>query len=216
MILNIETATRNCSVALAQEGVPISVRELATSGYSHAEKLHVFIDEVIREAGINYTDLHAIAVGKGPGSYTGLRIGVSAAKGLCYALGLPLIAVDSLQVLARQIPATEGTVIPLIDARRMEAYSACYTPDGQIIKPTHSEILTEESYAQMEKPLHIAGDCLEKCKTVLAGDEVVYHDQLVFPSATALASLSYEKFLADETEDVAYFEPFYLKDFKTT
>lgn len=214
MILNIETATRNCSVALAQEGVPISVRELATQGYSHAEKLHVFIDEVIREAGINYTDLQAVAVGKGPGSYTGLRIGVSAAKGLCYALGIPLIAVDSLEILARQVNAPSGTVIPLIDARRMEAYSAAFS-GGKLLKSTWSEILTPDSFKEFTRPLHIAGDCLQKCKTVILGDDVIYHDDLAFPSAVGLSGISYQKFVQGEFEDVAYFEPFYLKDFKT-
>ncbi|HRN97980.1 MAG TPA: tRNA (adenosine(37)-N6)-threonylcarbamoyltransferase complex dimerization subunit type 1 TsaB [Flavobacterium sp.] len=215
MILNIETATRNCSVALAQEGVPVSVRELATEGYSHAEKLHVFIDEVIREAGINYTDLKAVAVGKGPGSYTGLRIGVSAAKGLCYALGIPLVAVDSLEILARQVKAPQGTVIPLIDARRMEAYSAAFS-GGNPIKSTWSEILTPDSFKDFARPLHIAGDCLEKCRTVIFGDDVIYHDNIEFPSAVGLTAISYQKFLQGIFEDVAYFEPFYLKDFKTT
>lgn len=212
MILNLETATRNCSVALAQEGKVITVRELATEGYSHAEKLHVFIDEVIHESGINYTDLKAVAVSKGPGSYTGLRIGVSAAKGLCYALGIPLIAVNTLEVLASQVNAASGTIVPLIDARRMEAYCAWF--DGAIeIKPTYSEILTEDSFSSAKGPIHLAGDCLGKCKSVLSGERFVYHDDIVFPSASALAKLSYRKFAGNQFEDVAYFEPFYLKDF---
>lgn len=212
MILNLETATRNCSVALAQEGKVITVRELATEGYSHAEKLHVFIDEVIHESGINYTDLKAIAVSKGPGSYTGLRIGVSAAKGLCYALDIPLIAIDTLEVLASQVKASSGTIVPLIDARRMEAYCAWFDGSNKV-KQTYSEILTEDSFLSAESPIHLAGDCLEKCKTVLNDDRFVYHDDIVFPSASALAKLSYVKFGQQQFEDVAYFEPFYLKDF---
>lgn len=215
MILNIETATRNCSVALAQEGVTIVLRELATEGYSHAEKLHIFIDEAVAEAGINYTDLKAIAVSKGPGSYTGLRIGVSAAKGLCYALGIPLIAVDTLEVLASQVEADSGTIIPMIDARRMEAYCACFDATGRELVATHSEIFTEDSFAAAQAPIHFAGDCQEKCETMLSGDRFVYHSDIVFPSASALGKISFEKFRKSEFEDVAYFEPFYLKDFMT-
>ena len=119
-ILNIETATKNCSVSLANGGKTILCKEIAEEGYSHAERLHVFIEEIIKEAGISLNDLSAVAVSQGPGSYTGLRIGVSAAKGLCFALGIPLIAVDTLQVLALQVKVTDGLIIPMIDARRME------------------------------------------------------------------------------------------------
>ncbi|MBP6588030.1 MAG: tRNA (adenosine(37)-N6)-threonylcarbamoyltransferase complex dimerization subunit type 1 TsaB, partial [Flavobacterium sp.] len=116
-ILNIETATKNCSVALAKEGKTILCKENAEEGYSHAERLHVFMEEIIKEVGITFQDLSAIAVSQGPGSYTGLRIGVSAAKGLCYALSVPLIAVDTLQVLASQANVSSGLIIPMLDAR---------------------------------------------------------------------------------------------------
>ena len=134
-ILNIETATKNCSVALAKEGKTILCKEIAEEGYSHAERLHVFIEEVIEEAGITFKDLAAIAVSQGPGSYTGLRIGVSAAKGLCYALDIPLIAVDTLKTLASQVKISSGLIIPMIDARRMEVYSAIFTPILKIREP---------------------------------------------------------------------------------
>ena len=125
-ILNIETATKNCSVALAKEGKTILCKEIAEEGYSHAERLHVFIEEIINEAGIGMKELNAIAVSQGPGSYTGLRIGVSAAKGLCYALSIPLIAVDTLQALASKVKIDKGLIVPMIDARRMEVYSAVF------------------------------------------------------------------------------------------
>ena len=125
-ILNIETATKNCSVSLAKEGKTILCKEIAEEGYSHAERLHVFIEDLVQEAGIHFKDIQAIAVSQGPGSYTGLRIGVSAAKGLCYALNVPLIAVDTLQVLASQVQVEDGLIIPMIDARRMEVYSAIF------------------------------------------------------------------------------------------
>ena len=128
-ILNIETATKNCSVALAKDGKTILCKEIAEEGYSHAERLHVFIDEIIKEVGITFQELSAIAVSQGPGSYTGLRIGVSAAKGLCFALDIPLIAVDTLQVLASQAKVSNGLIIPMLDARRMEVYSAIFTPN---------------------------------------------------------------------------------------
>ena len=126
-ILNLETATKNCSVSISQNGKTILCKEMAEAGYSHAERLHVFIEECLKESNLTFKDLSAIAVSKGPGSYTGLRIGVSAAKGLCFALDLPLIAVDTLQVLASKLTISEGVIIPMIDARRMEVYSAIFT-----------------------------------------------------------------------------------------
>lgn len=130
-ILNIETATKNCSVSLARDGETILCKEIAEEGYSHAEKLHVFIEEIIKESQLNIKDLTAVAVSKGPGSYTGLRIGVSTAKGLCYALGIPLISVDTLAVLAVAVTQNDGWIIPMIDARRMEVYSAVFDQNRQ-------------------------------------------------------------------------------------
>ena len=145
-ILNLETATKNCSVSISQDGKTILCKEMAEAGYSHAEKLHVFIEESLKESNLTFKDLSAIAVSQGPGSYTGLRIGVSAAKGLCFALNLPLISVDTLQVLASQLSITEGVVIPMIDARRMEVYSAIFTSKFDKIREVQAEILTENSF----------------------------------------------------------------------
>ena len=212
-ILNIETATKNCSVSLAKNGETILCKEIAEQGYSHAEKLHVFIEEIINETGITARDLKAIAVSKGPGSYTGLRIGVSSAKGLCYALEIPLISVDTLQVLAKQVDIKNGLIVPMIDARRMEVYSAIFDANHNKIMEVQAEILTEDSYPEMKETLYFIGDCQEKCKTVLSKSNFHFLPKIVFPSANEMSFLSYEKFTKNQFEDVAYFEPFYLKDF---
>jgi tRNA threonylcarbamoyladenosine biosynthesis protein TsaB len=212
-ILNIETATKNCSVSLAKNGETILCREIAEQGYSHAEKLHVFIEEILKETGITVRDLKAISVSKGPGSYTGLRIGVSTAKGLCYALEIPLISVDTLQVLAKKATVENGFIVPMIDARRMEVYSAVFDNKYSKIMEVQAEVLTEDSYAEMTKPVYFIGDCQEKCKTVLTKDNFRFIPEIIFPSANEMSALSYDKFIKNEFEDVAYFEPFYLKDF---
>ena len=215
-ILNIETATKNCSVALAKEGETILCKEIAKEGYSHAEQLHVFIEEIIQEAGITFKDLVAVAVSQGPGSYTGLRIGVSAAKGLCFALGIPLIAVDTLKTLASQLTVSNGLIIPMIDARRMEVYSAIFTPNFENKRATLAEIITENSFEDFQETLYFVGDCAEKCKTVLTKDNFVFFEDIKYPSAKEMSLLSFEKFKTNDTVDVAYFEPYYLKDFMIT
>ena len=212
-ILNIETATKNCSVSLAKNGETILCKEIAEQGYSHAEKLHVFIEDILKETGISVQDLKAIAVSKGPGSYTGLRIGVSTAKGLCYALGIPLISVDTLQVLAQQVVVEKGLIVPMIDARRMEVYSAVFDNKHAKKMEVQAEILTENSYTEITEPIYFVGDCQEKCQTVLTKNNFRFLPEVIFPSANEMSSLSYEKFIKNEFEDVAYFEPFYLKDF---
>jgi len=212
-ILNIETATKNCSVSLAKDGKTILTKEIAEQGYSHAEKLHVFMEEILSETGISARDLKAIAVSKGPGSYTGLRIGVSSAKGLCYALGIPLISVSTLQVLAKQVVIENGFIVPMIDARRMEVYSAIFDKNHQNIKEVQAEVLTDNSYAEFDDPIYFIGDCQEKCHTVLTKPNFIFLPEIVFPSSKEMSQLSFEKFTNNDFEDVAYFEPFYLKDF---
>jgi len=215
-ILNIETATKNCSVSLAKNGETVLCREISEQGYSHAEKLHVFIEEILKETKVAPKDLSAIAVSKGPGSYTGLRIGVSTAKGFCYALGIPLIAVDTLQVLAQKATVENGLIVPMIDARRMEVYSAVFDNKHNKIREVQAEILDANSYAEMTEAVYFIGDCQEKCKTVLTKDNFHFLPEIVFPSANEMSRLSFEKFSNNELEDVAYFEPFYLKDFLMT
>ena len=215
-ILNIETATKNCSVALAKDGKTLVCKEISEQGYSHAELLHVFIEEILKESDVTFQDLDAIAISKGPGSYTGLRIGVSSAKGLCYALGIPLIAIDTLTILANQIQVEKGLIIPMIDARRMEVYSAVFNSDTKKIREVQAEILTEDSFTSYNETLHFIGDSTEKAKTVLTKENFVFHDDVVFPSANEMSSLSYKKHQDETFEDVAYFEPYYLKDFFIT
>ena len=215
-ILNIETATKNCSVALAKDGKTILYKEIAEEGYSHAERLHVFIEEIIKEAGITFQDIAAIAVSQGPGSYTGLRIGVSAAKGLCFALDIPLVAVDTLQVLASQVKVSDGLIIPMLDARRMEVYSAIFTPNFENKRAVQSEIIAENSFEYLQENLYFVGDCAEKCKSVLTKDNHVFLGDIKYPSAKEMSFLSFEKYKKNDCVDVAYFEPYYLKDFMMT
>lgn len=215
-ILNIETSTKNCSVSLAENGKTIICKELSEAGFSHAEKLHVFIERVLIEGNLTFKNLSAIAVSQGPGSYTGLRIGVSAAKGLCYALDIPLIAIDTLQILAGQANVKNGSIIPMIDARRMEVYSAIFDENYNKIREVQAQILDENSFSEIKNTIYFLGDCSEKAKTVLTKENFVFLDDKLFPSANEMSLLSFEKFNNNEFEDLAYFEPYYLKDFLIT
>ena len=215
-ILNIETATKNCSVALAKEGQTILCKEIAEEGYSHAEQLHVFIETTLQEAGIRFQDLDAVAVSQGPGSYTGLRIGVSAAKGLCYTLNIPLIAIDTLQVLASQAKVTDGLIIPMIDARRMEVYSAIFNSKLEKQRQIQAEVITENSFETISEKVYFVGDCADKCQPVLVKSNFIFLKEVKYPSAKDMSAMSFSKFNNSEFEDVAYFEPYYLKDFMIT
>lgn len=212
-ILNIETATKNCSVSIAANGKTLVCKEMSELGYSHAEKLHLFIQDVIQEAAISFSQLSAIAVSQGPGSYTGLRIGVSAAKGLSYALQIPLISVDTLFALAHQVSANDGLIVPMIDARRMEVYSAIFDSNKQKIREVQAEIISEESFAAISDKIYFIGDSNEKVKSVLTKSNFVFLDAIQYPSAKEMSTISYKKYLEKDFEDVAYFEPYYLKDF---
>lgn len=213
-ILNIETATKNCSVSISHDKKIIALKELNDGHYSHAEKLHLFIDEALKEAQISIKNLSAVAVSKGPGSYTGLRIGVSAAKGLCFALSIPLISVSTLQLLALQTSTTHGYIIPLLDARRMEVYSAVFSPEHKLIRSIEAEIINEYSFTDylQQGAVYFLGDGADKCKEIITHNNAIYIEN-AFPSAKEMAILSDEKWVKNEFEDVAYFEPFYLKDF---
>lgn len=213
IILNLETATKNCSVTIAREGKTIACKEIAEQNFSHAEKLHVFIEELLAENNLKFSDLNAIAVSQGPGSYTGLRIGVSSAKGFCYALNIPLIAVDTLQLLAKQIQIEDGIIIPMIDARRMEVFTAIYDKYYQQIRTTQAEIIDENAYQEIGEKIHLVGDGTEKFKNTLTHEKFVFHSDVVFPSANEMSELSFMKYKISDFVDVAYFEPYYLKDF---
>jgi len=214
LILNIETTTTNCSVSLSKKGETLVLREDYNVNYSHAESLHVFIDEVVKSAKIDLSNIDAIAVSKGPGSYTGLRIGVSAAKGLCYALDKPLISVSTLESLSHQIKIDRGFVVPMLDARRMEIYSAVFEANLNQIREIRAEILDENSFSEYlsKEKVYFIGNGVEKAKTVIRNENAIFIENKL-PSANELGNLAYQKYLKSEFEDVAYFEPYYLKDF---
>lgn len=222
LILCIETGTDICSVGLARDGELISLRE-SDQGRDHAKRLGVFVDELLRETGVMPDELDAVAVGKGPGSYTGLRIGVSFAKGLCYGLQIPLVAVCSLDALAEvaiedheagilDVEAwDEATLCPMVDARRMEVYTCLYNAKGEPQGEVSAEIIDGESFADVrrEGQLVIFGNGAAKCREVLS--DATYIN--ITPSARGLARLAQQRLSAGQMEDIAYFEPFYLKDF---
>ena len=189
-ILNIETSTKNCSVALAKNGEIVLCKEIAEIGFSHAEKLHVFLEELLKETDLSFKDINAIAVSQGPGSYTGLRIGVSAAKGLCYALDIPLIAVDTMQILANQVTVEEGIIIPMIDARRMEVFSAIFDKNHLKIRETKAEILEEDSFSINNGPIYVIGDCAAKAKTVLTHEKFVFLENKSINSSRASSGVN--------------------------
>lgn len=215
IILNIETATKNCSVSIAENGVVLSLTELNEGSFSHAEKLHSFILDVLKKSNKSMQDLDAIAVSKGPGSYTGLRIGVSAAKGLCFALEKPLIAVSTLSLLAHTISDKDfDYCIPLLDARRMEVYSAVYNNQLEQIRETKAEIIDADSFLEFlsKGKVCFLGDGAAKCKEFISNENAIFLENY-FPSAKQMAGASFEQFNNKNFEDVAYFEPYYLKDF---
>lgn len=214
LILNIETATTNCSVSISKDGKTVFLKEDNNKNYSHAESLHLFIDAVLKESSIILADIDAIAVSKGPGSYTGLRIGVSAAKGLCFALNKPLISVPTLQALAHQVKVEDGFVVSMLDARRMEVYSSIFDSHYNQIRDTEAEILDENSFKEYLKKgkVYFIGNGVEKTKEILTHSNAIFIEDKL-PSANEMGLLAYNKYKISDFEDVAYFEPYYLKDF---
>lgn len=222
LILCIETGTDVCSVGLSRDGELISLRE-SDEGRDHAKRVGVFVDELLRETGVAPDELDAVAVGMGPGSYTGLRIGVSFAKGMCYGLQIPLVAVGSLDALAQvAIEDNEAGILdvdnwndkvlcPMVDARRMEVYTRMFSAKGEPLNEVSAEVVTEESFAEWREGgrLVIFGNGAAKCCGVLPDATFVN----ITPSARGLARLAEQRLQAGQTEDIAYFEPFYLKDF---
>jgi tRNA threonylcarbamoyladenosine biosynthesis protein TsaB len=214
IILNIETSTKNCSVSIADSGRVIASKELNNGNYSHAEVLHPFIAQILEEVAISKDKIDAIAVSKGPGSYTGLRIGVSAAKGLSFALNKPLISIDTLTSLSYAVTINKGVIVPMLDARRMEVYAAIFDKEHQKIREIKAEIIDNTSFAEeLERgEVYFLGDGAQKCKETITHKNAVFVDDK-FPSSIEMAELSYQKYNNNNFEDVAYFEPFYLKDF---
>lgn len=222
MILQIETATTVCSVALAHNGEVVAFKQLDERNI-HAEIITLFIDELLSSAKMLYNDLDAIAVSSGPGSYTGLRIGVSTAKGLCFALDKPLIAIETLASMAYGIIAAgnidkDTLLCPMIDARRMEVYTAIFDAAGNVIKPTAAEIIDENSFNELlqNNKVLFFGDGAEKCRESLSKNLNAQFISGFTNSATHLTQKAAKKFANKDFEDVAYFEPYYLKDFLVT
>jgi tRNA threonylcarbamoyladenosine biosynthesis protein TsaB len=215
-ILHLETATKVCSVALSLNGKLHQLEEIADDQYAHGEQLTLLIEKVLKQASITPRDLVAVSVSSGPGSYTGLRIGVSTAKGLCYALVIPLIAVDSLSALANlaREKYPQQTLCSMIDARRMEVYSTIFAADGSVLKPMSADVLDENSYAAFE-PFVFFGDGAPKMAELWKERNVTCDPELRC-SAAGQVALAFEKFTRNEVEDVAYFEPLYLKEFAGT
>ena len=220
-LLTIETATTVCSVALSVNNQPVFDR-IETTGASHAAVLGVFASDAVNYARKNGLTMDAVAVSAGPGSYTGLRIGVSEAKGLCYGLDIPLIAIPSLKILALQAvhrePCTPATLFcPMIDARRMEVYAALYDIHLNEIRAVQADIIDENAYREyLEKqPVVFAGNGSDKCRAVIQSPHAIFLEN-IYPTAQAMIPLANEAFARKEFVDTAYFEPFYLKEFQAT
>ncbi|MDQ3111013.1 MAG: tRNA (adenosine(37)-N6)-threonylcarbamoyltransferase complex dimerization subunit type 1 TsaB [Bacteroidota bacterium] len=216
-LLLIESSTSVCSVALSRDGKVVAIREVNEPN-KHAELLTVFCDEVVKEGNISFKELDAVAVSKGPGSYTGLRIGVSAAKGICYALNKPLIAIGTLDAMAEgmKTDVKPGELLcPMLDARRMEVYCAIYDHEGNVIEPVEPHVLNEDSFSVLlaEKCIIFSGDGMPKAKEMLSRFPNAVFTNAGNCSAKHLLVGAEKKFLAKDFEDVAYFEPFYLKTF---
>lgn len=219
-ILHLETASKNCSVAVSAQGSLLAKESLITAQYSHSENLHPFIADVLRSSGKQPENLDAIAVSMGPGSYTGLRIGVAAAKGFCFALDLPLIALNTLDIMMQGLPNTiqSDYFAPMLDARRMEVYTRIYNTQREAATETQAEILTTESFSTYITPkkLTVFGEGAAKFKTLNPPTDIVFLDDYLYPDAQAMIALAEREFKAEHFESLAYFEPFYLKDFVTT
>lgn len=219
-ILHLETTTQQCSVALAWEGKCIAKKELLTAHFSHSEKLHAFIEAVLKEGAVGFNQLDAIAISKGPGSYTGLRIGVAAAKGLCFALDLPLIAINTLELMVQ--PFFNQTnfeyFVPMLDARRMEVYSAVFNRDKKQILETQAVILTADTFEELlgEAPCLLIGNGALKFQSVMPKIKAHYTAKIHYPTAKDMIHLAWDQYQLGRFETLATFEPYYLKDFQVT
>ena len=220
-IILIETSTSLCSTALVEDGKVVCER-ISDEPRAHASKTAMFVSEMLSEKGLKVSDCDAVAVSKGPGSDTGLRVGVSTAKGLCFGAGVPMISVGTLDTLVWQaldgnmLPEDCRYIIPMIDARRMEVYTGIFTPDGKQISPTVAQIIDADSFKDQlaEGPVLFIGDGADKCKDTLTSPNARFIQ--CCPKAASMMHPALEALEAKQFEDVAYFEPFYLKEFITT
>lgn len=217
LLLCLETATTVCSVALFRNGQLLHLEE-TDQGYTHAENLHLFIQKALQRGGAQPADLSAVAISRGPGSYTGLRIGTSAAKGLCFALGIPLIAVDTLQAMSFGVRSSTNAgalFCPMLDARRMEVYTAIYDETLQAVRPVEAVVIDEAAVKlfPIDRTIFFFGDGMDKCRQLLTQLPNAHFLESIQPSAAHIGALAWEKFTQKQVEDVAYYEPLYLKEF---
>lgn len=219
-ILNLETSTNVCSAALAADG-EVLFEKTSYEGQAHAALLGVYVEEALKMMAAKGLRLDAVAVSSGPGSYTGLRIGVSMAKGLCFGYGIPLIAVPTLELLAATALKAHreagALYCPMLDARRMEVYAAIYDDARQVVRPASADIVTAETYAEWLEGHTVCffGNGAAKCREVIASPHAFFIEN-IDPLAANMVPLAEEAFAAGRFEDVAYFEPFYLKEFQAT
>ncbi|MGB0259910.1 MAG: tRNA (adenosine(37)-N6)-threonylcarbamoyltransferase complex dimerization subunit type 1 TsaB [Flavobacteriaceae bacterium] len=218
-ILNIETTTTQCSVALATDGQLVGVEQSNHQDYQHSKLLHTYIHQLLQSHSLTPSDLSAVAVSSGPGSYTGLRIGVGAAKGLCFGCDIPLIALPTLVILAQEIQKESGYILPVLDARRDEVYVAVYDTKHNLVQAATPHVLSQDSFTQWanQGSVFFVGTGIKKCKRILAPHQNLYFpNKESFPSATHMVALSYQKYQQGDFEDLAYFDPEYLKSFQVT
>ena len=215
-ILHLETSSKNCSVAISDGNELLCLCEEVSENYKQSESLHTYVEWALEGAKLTLKDLDAISLGKGPGSYTGLRIGASSAKGFCYGLNIPLIAINSMETMIEPFLNTNyDLIIAVIDARRMEVYSVVFEgKSGEMLTETEAKVLDETSYQEyLDKKILFVGDGAKKAREILQLPHADFNET-VHPSAKYLINKSVQKYNTKEFEDVAYFEPFYLKDFQ--
>ena len=218
IILNIETSSKNCSVSISENGKIIGLKEQSYDEYSHSKSLHVFINEIFNETKLSPKKLSAVSISEGPGSYTGLRIGVSAAKGICVALNIPLISIDTMLILARKIECSEGYIISAMDAKRDEIYYSVFkSNDCKIpikVGKTDCMIINSDSFSNYFKSstVNFVGNCNEKIKGFLDHKNIIFSD-FILPSANEMGIISFSRFKKNEFEDISDFQPKYLKEF---
>ena len=217
-ILNIETSTLKCSVSIAYKGEYVAGEQLLANEFIHGEKLHVFIRDIFEKTKIKKKDLNAVAVSKGPGSFTGLRIGVAAAKGICFAQDLPLIGINTLEIMAAPFfnKSEYNYLIPLLDARRMEVYSAIFDAKKRYIQKTNAIVLSENSFFDKVEngSCLVIGNGASKFKTLKPKINADFNAEY-FPSAKDMCEVSWDLYKKKSYENLEFFEPFYLKDFQT-
>ncbi len=213
-ILCLETSSTNCSVSISKENELVYIKESDGEGYKHSEFLHSFIEESMVNSKLKYDQLMAVSVGIGPGSYTGLRIGLSSAKGICYSKDIPLITINSLEILAHKYKTINDEIlVPMFDARRMEVYFSIFDKNHKLLKPPTSRILSEDFFKDFpNKKKVIFGNGAEKCKSIFNSEGFKYINEIFNPSSKEMSEISYTKFLKKDYADLAYCEPLYLKN----